>query len=122
MDEKKLNESKKLFGQALKQSLIEKGTCTCTCDELRIAVSEQVIHKEASKLDDLSVEDPIPTERDPGTGQLITPGYPKICLSSGTFPGFKRCCDECDYFLECYPECQVDVSKNQKIQKTVDIL
>ena len=33
----------------------------------------------------------------------ITPGEPDACLGNGE-QGFECCCDECDYFLLCFPE------------------
>ena len=44
------------------------------------------------------------------TSVEITPGNPKVCLGSGE-QGFECCCDECDYYLLCFPEFD---SKNQK--------
>lgn len=38
------------------------------------------------------------------SGTLICPGHPKLCLGSGDIPGIECCCDECDYYLECFPE------------------
>ena len=37
------------------------------------------------------------------TGIELTPGKPSVCLGNGE-QGFACCCDECDYFLFCYPE------------------
>ena len=37
------------------------------------------------------------------TGVELTPGDPAVCLGNGE-QGFECCCDECDYFLLCYPE------------------
>ena len=37
------------------------------------------------------------------TGIELTPGEPDACLGNGE-QGFECCCDECDYFLLCYPE------------------
>ena len=37
------------------------------------------------------------------TGVELTPGNPTVCLGNGE-QGFECCCDECDYFLLCYPE------------------
>ncbi len=37
------------------------------------------------------------------TGVEITPGEPPICLGNGE-QGFECCCDECDYYLLCFPE------------------
>ena len=46
----------------------------------------------------------VPTLERDVTGTPICPGHPKLCLGSGDFPGFECCCDECDYFLACFPE------------------
>ena len=48
------------------------------------------------------------TERD-SSGIEITPGQPEICQGNGKTTGaggeiLECCCDECDYFLTCYPE------------------
>ena len=37
------------------------------------------------------------------TGVELTPGDPIACLGNGK-QGFECCCDECDYFLLCFPE------------------
>ena len=37
------------------------------------------------------------------TGIELTPGVPDVCLGNGE-QGFELCCDECDYFLLCFPE------------------
>ena len=37
------------------------------------------------------------------TGIELTPGEPSVCLGNGE-QGFECCCDECDYFLLCFPE------------------
>ncbi|MBQ4120603.1 MAG: hypothetical protein IJD35_01175 [Clostridia bacterium] len=37
------------------------------------------------------------------TGVELTPGEPTVCLGNGE-QGFECCCDECDYFLFCFPE------------------
>ena len=37
------------------------------------------------------------------TGIELTPGDPVVCLGNGN-QGFECCCDECDYYLLCYPE------------------
>ncbi len=33
----------------------------------------------------------------------LTPGEPATCLGNGE-RGFECCCDECDYYLLCFPE------------------
>ena len=37
------------------------------------------------------------------TGVELTPGEPTVCLGNGS-QGFECCCDECDYFLLCFPQ------------------
>ncbi len=37
------------------------------------------------------------------TGIELTPGEPTVCLGNGE-RGFECCCDECDYYLLCFPE------------------
>ena len=39
------------------------------------------------------------------TGIEITPGNPDDCLGNGEY-GFECCCDECEYYLLCFPECE----------------
>ena len=42
---------------------------------------------------------------DPSTGIPITPNYHgKDCLGSGDHPGYECCCDECDYYIDCFPD------------------
>ena len=37
------------------------------------------------------------------TGVELTPGEPGTCIGNGE-SGFECCCDECDYYLLCFPE------------------
>ena len=37
------------------------------------------------------------------TGIELTPGEPDVCLGNGEL-GFECCCDECDFYLRCFPE------------------
>ena len=37
------------------------------------------------------------------TGVELTPGKPDICLGNGELE-FECCCDECNYYLICFPE------------------
>ncbi len=54
---------------------------------------------------------------DPDTGILLTPSYHgEECLSSGDYPGYECCCDECDYFLFCFPE----LEKNPSVELLPD--
>lgn len=39
------------------------------------------------------------------TGTRLTPSlHGKDCLGNGTHQNIECCCDECDYFLDCFPE------------------
>lgn len=39
------------------------------------------------------------------TGIKLTPSWHgKECLGNGENPGIECCCDECAFFLECWPE------------------
>ena len=44
------------------------------------------------------------------TGTEITLGKPTVCLGNGE-QGFECCCDECDYFLLCFPEVDVEIKE-----------
>ena len=37
------------------------------------------------------------------TGIELSPGKPDVCLGNGD-QGLECCCDECDYYLACFPE------------------
>lgn len=41
---------------------------------------------------------------DPTTGALLWPGAPDRCPGNGADPDYEICCDNCNYFLECFPE------------------
>ena len=45
------------------------------------------------------------------TGIELMPGEPTVCLGNGEH-GFECCCDECDYFLRCFPEFDPKKQKN----------
>lgn len=38
------------------------------------------------------------------TGAELTPGKPDECQGNGEHPDFEICCDECDYYLDCFPD------------------
>ena len=48
------------------------------------------------------------------TGIELMPGEPTTCLGNGE-QGFECCCDECDYFLRCFPE--FDPKKTKELTK-----
>ena len=37
------------------------------------------------------------------TGVELMPGEPDVCLGNG-YQGYECCCDECDFYLLCFPE------------------
>ena len=44
------------------------------------------------------------------TGIELTPGQPTVCLGNGK-QGFECCYDECDYFLLCFAEFDLQIKK-----------
>ena len=39
------------------------------------------------------------------TGVELTPSYHgELCLGNGEYPQYECCCDECDYYLVCFPD------------------
>ena len=52
------------------------------------------------------------------TGIELTPGNLTVCLGNGE-KGFECCCDECDYFLLCFPEFDVQI-KEENIAESKD--
>lgn len=37
--------------------------------------------------------------------EILTPSYHgESCRHSGTLPEFECCCDECGYYLDCFPD------------------
>ena len=45
------------------------------------------------------------------TGIELSPGEPTVCLGNGEH-GFECCCDECDYYLSCFPQFIPEIEKN----------
>ena len=44
--------------------------------------------------------------RDPATGIILTPSWHgEKCAGSGDDDPWLCCCDECDYYLACFPDC-----------------
>ena len=48
----------------------------------------------------------------------LTPGRPSVCLGNGE-RGFECCCDECDYYLLCFPEFDAQI-KEESIAASKD--
>lgn len=62
------------------------------------------------------MNDNIPKKVIDVTGVEITPGEPTVCLGNGE-QGFECCCDECDYYLLCFPEFDIkNISDNRTKQ------
>ena len=49
------------------------------------------------------------------SGVELTPAEPDVCLGNGE-SGFECCCDECDYFLLCFPEFDTKSKRINKIK------
>ena len=55
-------------------------------------------------------------EIDAGAGVELTPSWHgQDCQSNGEHPGIECQCDECDHFLDCFPDWQEHLSDDQKI-------
>ena len=52
------------------------------------------------------------------TAVEITPGESTVCLGNGE-KGFECCCDECDYFLLCFPEFDIEIKRIDKTENTL---
>lgn len=51
------------------------------------------------------------------TGAILSPGNPDKCQGNGDNKTFGCCCDECDYFLLCYPQIADMLFKDKPITK-----
>ena len=38
------------------------------------------------------------------TGAELRPGDPRNCQGNGQHPDYECCCDECDHYIDCFPE------------------
>ena len=54
------------------------------------------------------------------TGAELTPGEPAICFGNGE-QGLECCCDECDYYLLCFPEYDPKNKKGNIAENKVQI-
>ena len=52
------------------------------------------------------------------TGIELAPGEPAVCLGNGE-QGLECCCDECDYYLRCFPEFDPPKKELTKIPNTL---
>ena len=55
------------------------------------------------------------------TGVELMPGEPAVCLGNGE-QGFACCCDECDYFLLCFPKWNPQSNRTGKTESSSIIL
>ena len=53
------------------------------------------------------------------TGIELTPGKPAICLGNGE-QGYECCCDECNFYLRCYPEFDPDDKETPPAEDKAD--
>ena len=52
----------------------------------------------------LEARDELQKRLDP-TGTVLNPSpNGQDCLGNGEHPGIERCCDECDFYLDCFPQ------------------
>lgn len=76
-----------LFAQACREAMVRRYGRVLTPSELaeraRLAESEKVI--------DI-------------TGTELSPGDPESCLGGDNHPEHPLCCDECDFYLACFPD------------------
>ena len=55
---------------------------------------------------------------DPSTGIMLTPSFHgENCLGNGEHPGKECCCDECDYYLICFPDWETAISVDEFLKK-----
>ena len=52
------------------------------------------------------------------TGIELTPGEPTVCLGNGE-QGLECCCDECNYYLRCFPEFDSQTKELTQILNTL---
>ena len=51
---------------------------------------------------------------DSGTDIPLTPGFHGgNCLGNGERSGYECCCDECDFYLECFPDRNKEISRGE---------
>ena len=51
---------------------------------------------------------------DPSTGIALTPSFHgESCLGNGDHTGYACCCDECDFYLNCFPDWKDHISSGE---------
>ena len=53
------------------------------------------------------------------TGVELSPEDPTACLGNGE-QGFECCCDECDYYLLCFPQFDFNNKEEHTAENNVD--
>ena len=48
------------------------------------------------------------------SGVELTPGEPAVCLGNGE-QNYECCCDECDYYLLCFPKFNPKGKEDKKV-------
>ena len=56
-------------------------------------------------------KDKIPKTYDDPTGIILSPANPKKCLGNGEHIEYECCCDECDWYLACFPNWKKEMYK-----------
>ena len=54
------------------------------------------------------------------TGVELMPGEPTVCLGNGE-QGFECCCEECDFYLLCFPEFYPKSTEENTVMDRKDI-
>ncbi len=61
-------------------------------------------------------EEKIPETVSDSSGAVLTPGKPQTCEGNGNNDSYEICCDECDWFLACFPEyCDSSYSPTEEL-------
>ena len=61
-------------------------------------------------------EEKIPETVSDSSGAVLTPGKPQTCEGNGSNDAYEICCDECDWFLACFPEyCDLSYSPTEEL-------
>ena len=58
----------------------------------------------------------IPETVSDSSGAVLTPGKPQTCEGNGSNDAYEICCDECVWFLACFPEyCDSSYSPTEEL-------
>lgn len=57
---------------------------------------------------------------DPSTGIELVPSYHgQDCPGNGDRPGLECCCDECDFYLQCFPDWHPGATWDEREQRFI---